>query len=143
MLDLKTPDNAEKCDEDLDFIDTSGIAESASEEWYDGNSTEPFIAYNSFDGLNKRADNRYEIGLDIIKAMIDCGKDPETVLTYGRSALMFSVLAKDFSYVKHLVELGVDVNKKNEMGETALSLATETPGREEIAKYLRSKGAVE
>lgn len=51
-------------------------------------------------------------------------------------------MANDFSFVKKLVELGVDVNQKNRAGETALGLAIELQ-RVDIAKYLRKKGAME
>jgi len=95
----------------------------------------------SFDGLNKRASDRYDIGLDILKAKIECGADPKSFTTHGdRNSLMFSVMANDFSFTKELVERGVDVNWKNHLGETALSLAKELK-REEIAKYLVAQGA--
>jgi len=97
----------------------------------------------SFDGLNKRASDRYDIGLDILKAKIECGADPKSFTTHGdRNSLMFSVMANDFSFTKELVERGVDVNWKNHLGETALSLAKELK-REEIAKYLVAQGATE
>jgi len=98
---------------------------------------------NSFDGLNKRASDRYDIGLEILKAKIECGADPKALTTHGnRSSLMFSVMANDFSFTKQLVERGVDINQTNHLGETALSLAKEFK-REEIAKYLVAQGATE
>jgi len=97
----------------------------------------------SFDGLNKRTTNRYDIGLEILKSKIHLGADPKTLTTHGdRTSLMFSVMANDFSFTKQLVELGVDVNGTNRLGETALGLAIEFK-REEIAKYLRAHGATE
>jgi len=97
----------------------------------------------SFDGLNKRANNRYEIGLEILKAQIESGADPKTFSTLGdRSCLMFSVMANDFSLTKSLVEKGVDINRTNSSGETALSLAKDFK-LEKIAKYLRAQGATE
>jgi len=97
----------------------------------------------SFDGLNKRVSNRYDIGLDVLKAKIDLGADPKNLCTHGgRTCLMFSVMANDLSFTKQLVELGVDINRTNQLNETALSLATELK-REEIAKYLRAQGAKE
>jgi len=95
----------------------------------------------SFDGLNKRATSRHAIGLEILKAQIDLGADPKVLSTHGdRTCLMFSAMANDLSFTKQLVELGVDVNETNHLGETALSLALELK-RGEIAKYLRAQGA--
>lgn len=54
---------------------------------------------------------------------------------------MFAVLAEDFNFIKKLIELGVDVNKTNQFGESALTLAVGLK-REDIANYLRSNGAV-
>jgi len=97
----------------------------------------------SFDGVNKRICNRYDIGLGMLKAQIQHGADPKALTTHGdRSCLMFAVLAEDFNFVKQLVELGVDVNKTNRFGESALSLALGLK-REDIASYLRLSGAVE
>jgi len=97
----------------------------------------------SYDGVNMRSTDRYEIGICMLKAQIHHGADPKTLVTHGeRSCLMFAVLAQDFNFVKQLVELGVDVNQTNARGETALSLANELQ-RDDIISYLRSKGAVE
>jgi len=96
----------------------------------------------SFDGLNKKTTNRYEIGLAMIKAQIHHGADPKTMITHGeRSCLMFAVLAEDFDFIKQLVGLGVNVNQTNSLGETALSLANELQ-RDDITSYLRANGAV-
>jgi len=95
----------------------------------------------SFDGLNKRCLNRNEIGLDILKAQLQLGADPKKMHTHGdRTCLMFAVLAEDFSFIKELVQNGVDVNQTNSDGETALGFAIEL-GREDIANFLRMKGA--
>jgi hypothetical protein len=95
----------------------------------------------SFDGLDKRVTNRYDIGLEILKAQIQHGADPKVLHTHGdRSCLMFAVLANDISFIKQLVEFGVDVNQTNRLGETALGFAIEFE-RDDIADYLRSNGA--
>jgi len=107
-------------------------------------TTESFTesSYMGSDGLNKRTTNRYEIGLQMLKAMIDSGADPKSLVTHGdRNCLMFAVLAEDFDFVKKLVKLGVNVNKTNSMGETALGFANEL-GRYDIASYLREHGAL-
>jgi len=97
----------------------------------------------SFDGMNERTTNRYEIGLSMLKAQIHLGADPKTLSTHGgRSCLMFAVLAEDFNFIKQLVELGVDLNQTSSLGETALSLAKELQ-RDDITSYLRAKGALE
>lgn len=108
-----------------------------------GSETEGRCRIFSFDGMNKRVVNRYEIGLQMLKAQIHHGADPKVLTTHGeRSCLMFAVLAEDFCFIKKLLELGVDVNQKNRIGETALSLAIELQ-RDDIAGYLRRKGAIE
>jgi len=97
----------------------------------------------SFDGVNQRVCNRYDIGLRMLKAQISYGADPHVLTTHGeRSCLMFAVLAEDFKFVKKLVGLGVDVNKTNRFGENALTLALGLE-RKDIAGYLRTKGALD
>jgi len=97
----------------------------------------------SYDGVNKRICNRYDIGLRMLKAQIQYGADPNVLTTHGdRSCLMFATLAEDFAFVKHLVELGVDVNKTNISGETALNFALALE-RKDIADFLRANGAVD
>jgi len=95
----------------------------------------------SYDGINKRVCNRYDVGLRILKAEIELGADPKGLITHGdRSCLMFAVLAEDFAFIQQLVRLGVDVNKTNAAGETALNLAVELK-RKDIADYLLANGA--
>jgi len=97
----------------------------------------------SFDGLNMRITNRYDIGLEVLKATVHHGADPKRMSTHGdRSSLMFAVLANDMKFIKDLVEMGVDVNQTSQMGETALSLACELQ-RDDIANYLRLNGAID
>jgi len=101
------------------------------------------VEFQSFDGLNKRVFSRYDLGLEVLMAMIENGTNPEGMSTHGdRTALMFAVLAQDLDFIKKLVELGVDLNETNCHGETALRLANET-GRSDIINYLRSNGAIE
>jgi len=92
--------------------------------------------------LGMRGKDRYEIGLEQVKAQIHHGADPKTLMTLGdRSCLMFAVMGNDLSFTKELVELGVDVNHSNSSGESALSLAIDMQ-KKDIAQYLLSKGAV-
>jgi len=99
------------------------------------------VVFLSYDGLNRRSNNRADIGLEVLKAKIHFGADPNSMSTHGeRTSLMFSVISGDFGLTKKLVELGVDINETNRFGETALGLAIELK-RNEIANYLRSKGA--
>jgi len=96
-----------------------------------------------FDVCSRRTTSRYEIGLEMLKAMINEGADPKDLVTHGdRTCLMFAVLAEDFDFVKKLVELGVSVTKTNSRGETALDFANELK-RYDIARYLRKHGALE
>jgi len=96
---------------------------------------------NGFDGLNRRIVSRHGIGLEILKAQIHHGANPREMRTHGdRTCLMFAVLGEDFSFIKELIELGVDVNQTNHKGETALGLAIEM-GRDDIAHFLRRNGA--
>jgi len=119
------------------FTDSGSCSRDFSESTSD--STTDFC----FDVSSKRATNRYEIGLEMLKAMINEGADPKELVTHGdRTCLMFSVLAGDFDFVKKLVELGVSVTKTNSQGETALGFANELK-RYDIARYLRQHGALE
>jgi len=124
-------------DLDASSSDLLSISNSSASDAFDLENV------RSFDGMNKRVSNRYDIGLDVLKAKIHLGADPKNLYTHGgRTCLMFSVMANDLSFTKQLVELGVDINQTNQLDETALSLATELK-REEIAKYLRAQGAKE
>jgi len=115
--------------------DTTSCSEYS--QFYRNNSQ----SVDGFDGLNKRIVTRHGIGLEILKAQIHHGADPKEIRTHGdRTCLMFAVLAEDFSFVKELIELGVDVNQTNHMGETALGLSIEI-GRDDIAHFLRRNGA--
>jgi len=97
----------------------------------------------SYDGRNKRPEKRDEIQMDILKAKNNFGANPNEWCTYGdRTCLMCAVLANDFGYVKKLVELGVDINKINRLGETASSFAIATKNFE-LTNYLSSKGAAD
>jgi len=119
----------------IKFCATSSRS-SGSSNWRDS------VDILSYDGINKRFCNRNDIGLGMLQAQIKCGVDPNVWTTHGdRSCLMCAVLAEDFNFIKQLIELGVDVNKTNHFGETALSLAVGLK-REDIASYLRRNGAV-
>jgi len=121
----------------LEAVKTNSSLTSPSTYWRDVGDI------MSYDGVNKRICNRYDIGLRMLKAQIQYGADPNLLTTHGgRSCLMFAVLAQDFGFVKQLVGLGVDVNKTNLSGETALSLALGLESKD-IAIYLRINGAVD
>jgi hypothetical protein len=121
------------------FCSTTDI----DEDEYVGSLSSVLAPADSFDGLNKRSVDRYDIGLEVLKAKIHHGANAERLSTHGdRTALMFAVLAKDLDFIKKLVEMGVDVNQSNALGETALSLACEIQN-EDIADYLRSQGALQ
>merc|ERR1719233_2298059 len=119
-----------------EYDETNSFNSSSESESFDIADPPEFATY---DGLNKKPIDRYEIGLEILKAKIHFGANPNTLTTHGdRSCLMFSVMANDLQFTKELIELGVDVNQSNAFGETALSLAMEMK-KDEIVSYLRSK----
>jgi hypothetical protein len=119
--------------------ETTASTTNYSSSYFDSVNIEDL---RSFDGLNKRPTNRYEIGLEILKAKVQLGADPKVLHTHGRTCLMFAVLANDINFTKKLVEIGVNVNQTNLRGETALGFALEYQ-RYDIVNYLRSKGAVD
>jgi hypothetical protein len=80
----------------------------------------------NFDGLRAGVLSRDDIALTILKALIANGADPKTFTSQGgRTAFQVAALAGDLEFCKELVEKGVDINKVDEAGETALSLARE------------------
>lgn len=109
-----------------------------SSTWSDSFTSADLV---SFDGRNKRVINRNDLGLEVIKATIHFGADPQGMSTHGeRSCLMVAVIGNDYELTKKLVKLGVDVNKRTRIGETALGLAIELK-RDKIASFLRLNGA--
>jgi len=75
----------------------------------------------------------------ITGAMIDAGINLEFGTEHG-TILMAGVLYGSTEFVKQLMDAGIDVNKKNSSGATALSLAKLTNKKEKI-KLLESYGA--
>jgi len=129
--------------EDLSPHSQSSITTDIDEDEFADSVSSGMVFKGSFDGLNMRSTNRYDIGLEVLKAKIHHGANAKRLSTHGeRTALMFAVLAKDFSFTKKLVKMGVDVNQSNALGETALGLACESQN-DEIIDYLRSHGALE
>jgi len=134
---LSSTESTEKPDTTCCAASESFTSSVESYTLSDSNSAE----FVSFDGLNERATCRNDIGLEILKAKIHFGADPQRMTTHGdRSCLMFAVIANDYNFTKDLVEQGVDVNKRTRIGETALGLAIELK-RDKIASFLRLKGA--
>jgi len=75
-----------------------------------------------FDGLDERAQDRDEIGLIILKALIENGTDINTITTYGRTALQTAALAGDLSFCKELIEKGADLRGTDDAGNSTLSV---------------------
>lgn len=94
-----------------------------------------------FDGLERDLD-RDEIAMVILKALIASGSCVNTITTFGRTALQVTVLAGDLVYCKELIGMEADIHKKDEEGETALSLARKWNNQPkdlcDIIKYLES-----
>lgn len=76
----------------------------------------------NYDGLQDKSLDREDIGMVILKAIIEHGQAVNTVTTNGRTGLQISALAGDLEYCKELIEKGADVHAKDDDGETALSL---------------------
>jgi len=76
----------------------------------------------NFDGQSKRASNRDDIGIVILKALIANGADPKNLTSHGRTAFQIAALSGDLEFCKELVEKGVDIRKLDENGDSALTL---------------------
>jgi len=76
----------------------------------------------NFDGQSKRASNRDDIGIVILKALIANGADPINLTSHGRTAFQIAALSGDLEFCKELVEKGVDIRKLDEHGDSALTL---------------------
>jgi len=127
-----------------DFSDDASISSTVETSCYcSSTNLSDFGNLVSYDGLNKRATDRCNIGIQMLKAQIHFGANPNALSTHGdRTCLMVAVMANDFRFTKKLVEMGVDVNQTNLLGETALSIAVELQYHN-LSSYLRSKGAAD
>merc|ERR550534_1226960 len=95
----------------------------------------------SFDGMERNL-GREDIAVVILKALIANGTCVNTITTHGQTALQVTVLAGDLVYCKELISMKADVHKKNDAGETALSLAQQWNNQpkdlSDIIKYLEN-----
>jgi hypothetical protein len=73
-----------------------------------------------------------------VQALIRAGSDARVANKSGRTALMEAAERDDLDIVKLLVEVGADVNAKDDEGETAYDMT----GDEEIEQYLIGHGAI-
>ncbi len=71
------------------------------------------------------------------RELVKCGAGVNVRDQHGFTALM---LAKTLEHIQLLLQLGADINKHNKNGATALEYAA-LSGKEEIVKFLLSKGA--
>ncbi|KAF1992821.1 hypothetical protein P154DRAFT_594020 [Amniculicola lignicola CBS 123094] len=79
---------------------------------------------------------------DILDLLVQFGADiTRTGIEPYCSALHAAALGKNLENVQYLVELGLCMDVRNASGETALHIATKTPGGYEIAKFLLEEGA--
>merc|ERR1719419_814104 len=96
----------------------------------------------SYDGLNEKVNNRDDITMAILKALVSNGKCADTITTHGRTALQVTALAGDLEYCKELIEKGAKVTAENEDGETALTLVKKWHNQPKdlshIIKYLET-----
>jgi hypothetical protein len=91
--------------------------------------------------LECKGQTREEINMKTLKAMRANKTDIKGWKTHGgRTALMVSVLAQDFEFVKILVTEGHNVSEKTITGETALELAKNLPSKEIYNFLLQSIG---
>ncbi|OPZ86229.1 MAG: Phosphocholine transferase AnkX [bacterium ADurb.Bin429] len=102
------------------------------------------VAHNGLTPLMAAAWSSATDSPALVALFIEKGADVHARFTgpthTGRTALHFAVMSKSLPKVKLLVEHGAQVNAKAKDGSTAISLA-KSLGAEEIARYLRAKGA--
>merc|ERR1719317_1725968 len=112
---------------DLDSLKRhySTVEDDGSTSWDIQRMTTDFSGSwdGNYDGLKAESRDRDEIGMVILKAIIEHGSDANTRTTHGRTALQMTALSGDLEYCKELVDKGADVFAKDNDGETALSLA--------------------
>jgi uncharacterized protein len=77
--------------------------------------------------------------LEVVKALIALGADPNAKSLYDDTALMEAVENGNVEVVRLLLDKGADVTA-NAFGRTALKIAR-TKGSEDIAEILRAHGA--
>lgn len=104
-------------------LDTSPSDDSVI--WDLQRMTEDYVEWDdNFDGLKNRATNRNDIAMVILKGLIANGASVN-LTSHGKTALQVTVLSGDMAFCKELIKMKADVHKKNEAGETALSIARE------------------
>lgn len=87
--------------------------------------------------------NPYVLNMQaMIETLLDYGADSDFINKDGISPLMYAVHLKKIDVLKLLIAHGTNINKKNNAGETALSLAKKTNDKKSIALLLES-GAIE
>jgi len=121
----------------------STICDDGTHAWDIRRMTTDFSDWDgNYDGMKVQKMDREEIGMEILKAIIEHGSDANTRTTHGRTALQMSVLSNDLEYSKELIQRGADVFAKDEDGETALSLAKKWHKKpknlSEIIAYLKT-----
>ena len=65
--------------------------------------------------------------------------DPKWKVTYGGALLETAVLKNNSSFIKKLLETGIDINSLNSRGSTALEIAKRT-GKEQMVAWLIEQG---
>ena len=114
---------------------THDIVESLLWRGADPNSIDPEFGF-----LFIRA--AFELPTVTFRLLIEFGADITRLSrTSYFSALHSATLGRQLETVQYLVELGTPIDAPNPAGETALHLATRTPGAYAIGKYLLEMGA--
>ena len=74
-----------------------------------------------------------------VRALLECGADPNIGDQGGATALMWAVT--DIEKTRMLVEAGANVNARSSLGRTPLAIAAGVPGAARVVKLLLDRGA--
>ncbi|MFH2058964.1 MAG: ankyrin repeat domain-containing protein [Pseudomonadota bacterium] len=78
--------------------------------------------------------------IDLIKVLVEAGANITHRTQKGNTTVMWYAYSGYMEAIEHMISLGVDVNAKNQDGQTAYDIA-ETFGHFKLLKYLKTIGA--
>ena len=99
----------------------------------------PQCAY-PVENLTSLADAIHQNDIDLLRDMLRAGFQPDQAKEDGITGLMTAVKKGNYTATKLLVESGADVNRTDATEKNALDYALSN-GQEQIAQYLKDKGA--